>query len=125
MFSQVTPLALLVVFQTICLRLSARLLRRSQIEWKHAFSFALGLAALLFVLGRASRTIGISIPLPFPIFLGAGAQLLLGGWFFSTRARTSEGQPLGWRRGVEVVALALGLVVATIFVLVLGFELLP
>ena len=83
----------------------------------HGFAFALVVGAIA-ILGRVwSRSPGMSIPLPLSVFLGAGVHLVLGGWFFSTRASSSDGLPLGWRRAMEIVALTLGLLLATVLVL--------
>ena len=117
------PLCLLLSLYASFLKLSARLARRSRIEWKHAFAFA-AFIGILTILGRVLVvSIGMmgALPLPVAILLTGGVHLGLGGWFFSSRARNTEGDPVGWGRAAAIVARAIGFSLLVVFLVVWAF----
>jgi hypothetical protein len=99
------------------IKLSARLLHRSKARWKHGFLFGL-LLCVLAVAGRmTSLALGHTLPLPIGLFVGLVLHLLLGGWFFSTRATDAAGHALGWPGAIKLSALTFLLLATTAFAL--------
>ena len=93
-------LALVVIFYAALTKLAARIFRRTQLSWKHAFVFG-ALATLIGTLGAVvNQGLGGVLPLPVALALGLGIQLCLGGWYLGTRARTGSGEPLAFKGGV-------------------------
>lgn len=98
-------------------KLAARIFRRSSLSWRDSFLFAL-LLGLLSIAGRAiSIAFGHSLPIAFGLSVGLAINLLLGGWFFGTRATDTQGQLLGWGRGMLLSVILFGLLAATVFAL--------
>ena len=99
-------------------KLSARLLRASDLRWKHGFLFGL-LVCAASVAGRiVSFASGATLPLAVGIFVSLAAHLLLGGWFFSTRGTDAAGNALGWPGAVKLSALTfllMGITAAILF----------
>jgi hypothetical protein len=111
------PLAMVLALYAVYIKLSARLLRRSKVSWKNSFLFALVLILLAFAGRAGSLALGQSLPLLPGLIFGLTAQVILGGWFFSTRGTDAAGQPLGWRGGIQLSVLAFLLMAVTGFVL--------
>lgn len=99
------------VLNAVFIKLSARILRGAVVSWRHALSFALGIAVLT-LLGRVLLYSG-SVPAPVFSVFGVVIYLILGAWYFSTRGTTHQGQPLGWVGALQLSALALLLFVVT------------
>jgi hypothetical protein len=97
----------------------AAALVRARISWAHAFVFA----GLMLVLGIAVNVLPLTEASGVPAFvapvLGVVLSVLLGGWFFSTRAVDAGGQTLGWLGASKLSALAIALLVATGILLIL------
>jgi tellurite resistance protein TehA-like permease len=92
------------------LKVSARI-RRFQVGWRPCLVFAY-LVGAMAILGRF-LTLRAPPPAPLAPVLAVVSQLALGAWFFRSRARTAEGQAVGWRRASEVVAVAMLLMLGT------------
>jgi hypothetical protein len=114
------PLIILfVVYSVICVmhaafvKLSGKILQGSAVSWKHAFIFALSVTVILLVLLFAFVAAGISVPPAASLVLGFALSTSFGSWFFSTRATTKQGQPLGWAGGLRLSALAFLLLAVT------------
>src|SRR5262245_26078128 len=90
------------------IKLSARLFRRTTLSWRHSLEFSLIVAAVVIAGRVASLSSGSALALPAALALGVLVQLALGGWFLGARARTTQGQPLGFRGGTLLAALWLG-----------------
>jgi hypothetical protein len=120
--SLIIPFVLILGIYSACLRLSARLLHRSRIEWRHCIRFA-AFVLMFTIAGRMLfNGIGMTTSLPFSVILGIGLQVLLGGWYFSSRGKTADGHPLGWHRAVGILALTLALFLAATLVLLVSFR---
>jgi hypothetical protein len=108
------PLVFTILAYVVCIKLAARLFRRTQLSWKHALPFGVLLFVVLFVVGALVRWLN---PVPGPVlasvvFLAVdlAAQLAVGGWFLGPRARTRAGAPVGFKGGLLLSLLAYGLV---------------
>ncbi len=111
------PLTLICILYAAYIKLSARILRSTVVSWKHSFIFCL-VIVLLTLAGRVGASVlGISLPLVFGIVYGLMLHLGFGGWFFSTRSTSTQGLPLGWRGGMQLTAIAFGLLGLTIVLL--------
>ena len=93
------PIALVPVLYALLLKLSAFLLRRTQMSWKHAFVFGLLGLAVGVVGSLANRVTGYALPGLVVGLLGFAIQISLGGWYFGPRARTAAGEAVGFARG--------------------------
>lgn len=92
-------------------QLSARLLRRMRVSWKQTLAF-IGLLFVVAVLGRLAEPLwGSSVPALLPAIVGLAINLVIGTWFFSTRATTADGQAVGRLGAFKLTALALGMMV--------------
>ena len=112
------PLLLVLILCAAYAKLAARIFRRSSLSWRNSFLFAF-LLGLLAIAGRATSTaLGYSLPIAVGLLVGLAINLLLGGWFFGIRATDTQGQLLGWRRGVFLSAIMFGLLVVTVFALI-------
>ena len=108
------PFAFTVFAYVACIKLAARLFRRTQLSWKHALLFGVLLFVVLFAVGGLVRWLN---PVPGPVlasvvFLAVdlAAQLAVGGWFLGPRAKTGAGAPVEFKGGVLRALIAYGLV---------------
>jgi hypothetical protein len=112
-------IVLAVIYIVVCvlnaayIKLSGRILHGSVVSWKDSFVFALAITFLILVLRIAAVAEGISAPLTLALALGFVLYLTFGGWFFSTRGVTKQGQPLGWLGGIQLSALVFVLLALT------------
>lgn len=90
----------------VYIKLSGKILRGSFVSWKHAFIFTLGISAVTLIGRTVAVAGGFSVPLVLAVFCSLVLQLIFGGWFFSTRGITKQGQLFGWPGGVRISALA-------------------
>jgi hypothetical protein len=111
------PLMVMLALCAAYAKLAARIFRRSLLSWGNSFLFALLLGALAIAGRITANAVGYSLPLILGLLLGLTFNLLLGGWFFGSRASDTQGQPLGWRRGAAVSAIMFGLLAVTIVAL--------
>ncbi len=100
------PLALMGMLYALYVKLSAKILRGTSISWKHTFIFSLIIVALTLTSQMGFALSGITLPIFLSIPLALFVHLSLGGWFFSTRGTTKQGQLIGWRGGMQVIAIA-------------------
>jgi|SRR5688572_4711461 hypothetical protein len=112
--SSLLPFAFTIFAYVVCIKLAARLFRRTQLSWKHALFFGVLLFVLLFVVGALVRRLN---PVPGPVLAAVvylavdlAAQLAVGGWFLGARARTTAGAPVGLKGGALLSLIAYGLV---------------
>lgn len=97
------------VFYALFVKLAAFLLRRTKISWKHSFVFALMVSGLVMTRRATSLAFGHSLSLVWSLLLSLTFFLVIGGWFFSTRAKSINGEFLGWRGAIKLSALTWGL----------------
>jgi hypothetical protein len=104
------PLVLLPVIYASLIKLAARLLRRTQLSWKHAILFGT-IALVVGVIGTlANQSTGQVLPPLVAGLIGKAIQLALGGWYLGTRALAVSDEPVGFGRGVLLSLIALGIV---------------
>ena len=108
------PLAFTVLAYIACIKLAARLYRRTQLSWKHAAVFGVVLFLVLLAIGTCVRWLNlVSGPVPsslLDIATGLGAQLAVGAWFLGPRARTTAGAPVAFKGGALLALIAYVLV---------------
>lgn len=121
------PLAFTFVLYALLLKLAAKIYRRSMLPWKHAFAFG----AMVIVLGTAGAFLVRSTDSGFAPFVvmatGLAMHLGLGGWYLGRRTRSPTGEPIAFKGGVLVAAIAYGIVIvftliAAMLVPILGGE---
>lgn len=97
-----------------CIKLAARLFRRTQLSWTHAWFFGVVLFAVLFTVGALVRLQPLASGplLSHLVYLAAdlAAQLAFGGWFLGSRAKTTVGTPVAFKGGALLSLIAYGLV---------------
>lgn len=115
------PLFLVPFFYALFVKLAALLLRRTILSWKHAISFG-GLAIAIGALGTAiNYASGRLLPPLLTVLLGVATQLAFGGWYLGPRAQSSEGNSVGFVRGIFIaliavcIFLSLGVAVTLLF----------
>ena len=105
-------LAFMVVLYAALAKLAARLLRRTQLSWKHSFAYG-AIAVLAGTIGTViHQSLGGVLPLPVALALGIGMQLGIGGWFLGSRALTASGEQVGFKGGVLLSLVATGIILA-------------
>ena len=102
------------VLNAAYVKLSGRILHGSVVSWKNSFIFALTVTVLMLIVRMATVAEGISVPLTLALSLSFVLYSTFGGWFFSTRGVTKQGQPLGWLGGVRLSALSFLLFALTV-----------
>jgi hypothetical protein len=114
-------LPLLFTFLVVAcfVKLAARLLRRTRVSWKHSILFGLLLGALALAKSAFGLLFADFLPPIMALAAGLSVSLGIGTWFFSTRAASAEGDLLGWRGSSRLTGLALGLMLAVSFALLL------
>ena len=109
---------------TVYFKFAAFLLGRTRLGWAKSFVFAV---MLLFVV-VGFRGVAVLAPqqIPGTVIAAAApcASLLLGAWYFGTHARTANGAPLGWGRGLALTLIGAALLVATGLLLVVAAQVL-
>lgn len=108
------PFAFTVFAYVVCIKLAARLFRRTQLSWKHALFFGALLFVVLFAVGALVRWLNL---VPGPVLAAVvylavdlAAQLAVGGWFLGPRARTVAGTPVEFKGGALLSLITYGLV---------------
>ena len=107
------PLVLLVT--TLAVRLSARFLSQTTVQWNHCFGFGILLVMATWALSAAAPLLLPGLPFAVALAIICGPFIAIGAWFFSTRALTAEGKPGGWLNGLNITA---GTVLAAVFVVI-------
>lgn len=106
--------AFTVLAYVACIKLAARLFRRTQLSWTYAWFFGVALFAVLFTVGALVRLqpLASGPPLSHLVYLAAdlAAQLAFGGWFLGPRAKTTVGTPVAFKGGALLSLIAYGLV---------------
>jgi hypothetical protein len=113
---QFLPLLVILCMYATFVRLAARITRASGVGWLRAFQFA-ALIVVLSVLGRVVSLYVGEAPLLLAGLFGITTHLALGAWFFRNRAVAADGQVVGWAGGAKLSAVALGLLLLVIVVL--------
>lgn len=104
------PLALTVVLLAVLVKLASRLYRSARVSWPHAFGFS-ALSMGVGVLGTVLNVVsGVALGPLISGVLGLGLNMAVGGWFLGPRALSATGEPVGFKGGAALAALALGIV---------------
>lgn len=109
LISLIPSLIMLIIipsFWMLCFKLSARLLRRRVITWKHSYILGFILTLISMVGNMLLSIVGIPLPLPLAFVFAFVLQVVIGAWFLSRRATYADGRELGWRGGAELTALS-------------------
>jgi hypothetical protein len=102
--------ALLTVLVVGCfLKLAARLFRRTVLSWRHSLLFGLLLLGVAIAKSATGLAFSLVVPPAAGMILGMALSIALGAWFFSTRAKTVQGESIGWRGGLTLTSIAVGL----------------
>ncbi|MBW8720891.1 MAG: hypothetical protein JF626_03030 [Polaromonas sp.] len=110
------PAIFTILAYVACIKLAARLYRRSQLSWKHAAVFGVALFLVLLAVGACVRWLSLAVGAgPVSVSLldiatGLLAQLALGAWFLGPRGTSAEGAPLGFKGGALLALIAYALV---------------
>ena len=105
---------MIFVLYAAYVKLSAKILRSAKVSWKHSFIFSL-MIVVLTLAGRAGVAFsGVSLPIVFGAIFALTIHLGLGGWFFSTRGMNTQGKPLGWRGGMQLIAITFAFLGVTV-----------
>ncbi len=99
------PLALIGVLYALYVKLSSKILRGTSISWKHTFIFSLIIVVLTLTSQMGFTLSGITLPMFLSIPVALIVHLSLGGWFFSTRGTTKQGELIGWSGGMQIIAI--------------------
>ena len=100
------PLFLVPLAYAAILKLSALLLRRMTLSWKHAVLFAL-MALVVGVVGTTlNKATGSAVAMPLVVLVGLVLQLALGGWYLGPRAKTRDEVPVAFKGGALLSLLA-------------------
>lgn len=103
-------LVLLTVFAVAgFLKLAARLFRRTTVSWLHALLFGMLLLGISVAKVISGYAFSVVVPHTVAMVLGTALTVGVGTWFFSTRARTAQGVPVGWRGSLQLTGIAVGL----------------
>jgi len=112
-FLQILPFALVLGLYACYVKVSARMLRRSTIRWKHSFMLAAAVGVLVILNRLLSVSLAGTLGGLLSLITGVALQLLFGAWFLSSRVTSAEERPVGWARAGGVVAMAMLLMGAT------------
>ena len=108
--SNLIPLGLMVGIYAALAKLAALLFRRTRLKWLHAFVFC----AIAFFIGSVAVVLNVTtghvLPNAAVLVLGVAVLLCVGGWYLGPRARSVTGEPLGFKGGVLLTLIMLGLI---------------
>jgi len=85
---------------------AANSLRIRNVSWRHSVLFGLMLAGLMIVAKLITLTFGQTLSLVWGMLLGLMEFVVIGGWFFSTRASAADGNMLGWLGAMKLSGLS-------------------
>jgi hypothetical protein len=108
------PTAFTIFSYVVCVKLAARLFRRTQLSWKHALVFGFVLFAVLFAVGAVVRWLSSTqdpiLTSLVDLSTGLVAQLAVGAWLLGSRATTAAQAPLGFKGGGLLALITYGLI---------------
>jgi len=96
------PLILLVT--TLAVRLSARFLSQTTVQWNHCFGFGILIVLVTWAVTAAGSHLMPGLPFALALAGICAPFVVIGAWFFSTRAVTAEGKQGGWLNGLNITA---------------------
>ena len=98
----VVPLVLLVT--TLAVRLSARFLSQTTVQWNHCFGFGILIVMVTWAVTAAGPLFMPGLPFAAALAGICIPFVAIGTWFFSTRAVTADGKQGGWLNGLTITA---------------------
>jgi hypothetical protein len=98
-------------------KLAARIFKRASLSWGNSIMFAVLALALSIALRSTLKSFDYSPPHALALLTGLSTNLLLGGWYFGAHAADAQGQLLGWRRGMVLTLIMIGLLAVTFIAL--------
>lgn len=110
------PLFMVLTLCAAYAKLGAHILHRT-LSWRDSSLFALLLAGVAIAGSVTFTAFDFSLPIALGVVVGLAINLLLGGWFFGTRAADTQGLLLGWSRGMALSVITFALLAATIVAL--------
>lgn len=112
--SALAPAIFTILAYVACIKLAARLYRRSHLSWKHAAIFGVALFLVLLAVSTCVRRLN---PVSDPVFsslldiaTGLLTQLAFGAWFLGPRATAPAGASVALIGGALLALIAYGLV---------------
>jgi hypothetical protein len=111
------PLLLGITLYASCLKIAARLVGSAVLSWRRAVGFAALVSVVVMVGLKEVFSRDWTTPRWIPFVIGAAIHLGPGTWFFSRAALAPNGELLGWRRALGVVAVTLALLLVAAVVL--------
>lgn len=107
------PFLLTPVFYAALVKLSALVLRRTQLKWRQALLYGLLSVVLISVGKLAAMETGQFL---LAALVSVAVQVAFGGWYLKDRARTTSGSPVGfsWAALLAAIPIAFGLVLAVV-----------
>jgi len=104
------------VLHAAYLKVAADKLGAMRIVWRDAFRIALGLMAIILIFRSVMLEIGIPVSTGALIAFSLVLHISAGGWLVGKRALTQNNEPVGWKGGILISALAFAFLLATIIV---------
>ena len=105
-------LALMVAVLAATVKLAALVYRGTKVRWRHAFVFCAIAFAVGFAMAALAYATARVLPNAVPALLGIALFLCVGGRYLGPRAQTRAGVPIGFKDGVLVSLVILGVVLA-------------
>lgn len=105
------PLLLVIPIYASVIKLAAFIYGKTKLAWKHSFvlsTIGMLLGAIFAILHFA---FGFALHPIISALLGLGIQSFLGGWYLGSRARTQSDQPIRFKGGAILAAIAAGFLV--------------
>jgi len=100
------PLLVLLVLFAILLKVSARIVRRTRLSWRHSFVFALAVVLIGVILRTLIEASDVTVPVAVGVLLAFSAYIGFGTWYLSRRASTRSGEALGYGGAALLSSLA-------------------
>jgi len=103
------------VLHTAFIIISADKIGRMRVRWGDAFRFAMGIAAITLIIRSLALKAGLPMTMGVVIGLSLALNVSLGAWYFGRFALSQQNEPVGWKGGLFISALAY------VFLLLLAF----
>lgn len=97
-------LSSLLIITPVAVRLAARFFSQTTVRWAYCFGFAVLFTGATLALGTIGSAMATELPMPLSMALSLAVILLVGAWFFSTRAVDAQGSKGGWLTGLNITA---------------------
>lgn len=105
----------MLLVTTAAVRLAARYISQTTVEWNHCFGFGVLLVMVSWALSAVAPLLLPGLPFLAVLAFVCLPFIASGAWFFSTRAVKDDGKPGGWLNGFNITA---GAMLAAVFVVI-------